>query len=158
MSGGMNEAYSDMAGEAAEYFMNGSNDFLVGAQIFKGTGALRYMDNPPQDGSSIGHASNYTSGMDVHYSSGVYNKAFYLLATKAGWNTQKAFQVFARANRDCTGPRAAPSTRAPAASRRRPPTLASPRPTSPRPSPRSASAAPPRRRRTGGAADQRRGR
>ena len=99
-SGGMNEAYSDMAGEAAEYFMHGSNDFLVGAQIFKGTGALRYMANPPQDGSSIGHASNYTSGMDVHYSSGVYNKAFYLLATKAGWNTQKAFQVFARANRD----------------------------------------------------------
>ena len=96
----MNEAYSDIAGEAAEYFMHGSNDFLVGAQIFKGTGALRYMANPPQDGSSIGHASNYTSGMDVHYSSGVYNKAFYLLATKAGWNTQKAFQVFARANRD----------------------------------------------------------
>jgi len=29
---------------------------------------------------------------------GVYNKAFYLLATKSGWNTQKAFQVFARAN------------------------------------------------------------
>ena len=99
-SGGMNEAYSDIAGEAAEYFMNGTNDFLVGAQIMKGTGALRYMANPPQDGSSIGHASNYTSGMDVHHSSGVYNKAFYLLATKAGWNTQKAFQVFARANRD----------------------------------------------------------
>ena len=56
-SGGMNEAYSDMAGEAAEYFMNGSNDCLVGAQIFKGNGALRYMDNPPQDGSSIDHAS-----------------------------------------------------------------------------------------------------
>ncbi|MGV8931857.1 MAG: M4 family metallopeptidase [Luteimonas sp.] len=99
-SGGINEAYSDMAGEAAEYFMNGSNDFLVGAQIMKGSGALRYMANPPQDGRSIGHASDYTNGMDVHYSSGVYNKAFYLLANKAGWNTQKAFQVFARANRD----------------------------------------------------------
>src|SRR5690606_12010404 len=43
-SGGINEAFSDMAGEAAEYFFNGgSNDFLVGAQIFKGSGALRYM-------------------------------------------------------------------------------------------------------------------
>ena len=41
-----------------------------------------------------------TSTMDPHYSSGVYNKAFYNLATKSGWNTQKAFQVFARANRD----------------------------------------------------------
>src|SRR3546814_16239243 len=38
--------------------------------------------------------------MDVHYSSGVYNKAFYLLANKSGWNTQEAFQAFARANRD----------------------------------------------------------
>lgn len=99
-SGGINEAFSDMAGEAAEYFMNGSNDFLVGAQIFKGSGALRYMANPPQDGRSIGHASNYTNGMDVHYSSGVYNKAFYLLATTSGWNTKTAFQAFARANRD----------------------------------------------------------
>jgi vibriolysin len=97
-SGGINEAFSDIAGEAAEYFMNGSNDFLVGAQIFKGTGALRYMANPPQDGRSIDNAANFTSGMDVHYSSGVYNKAFYLLATKPGWNTQNAFKVFARAN------------------------------------------------------------
>ncbi|ALN62058.1 hemagglutinin/proteinase [Lysobacter antibioticus] len=99
-SGGINEAYSDIAGEAAEFFMNGTNDFLVGAQIFKGTGALRYMANPPQDGRSIGHASNYTSGMDVHYSSGVFNKAFYLLATKAGWDTPKAFKAFAKANKD----------------------------------------------------------
>ena len=97
-SGGINEAYSDIAGEAAEYYMKGTNDFLVGAQIFKANGALRYMANPPQDGRSIGNAANFTSGMDVHYSSGVYNKAFYTLATTAGWNTQKAFQVFARAN------------------------------------------------------------
>jgi vibriolysin len=99
-SGGINEAYSDIAGEAAEFFMHGSNDFLIGAQIFKGTGALRYMDDPTRDGNSIGHASDYTSGMDVHHSSGVYNKAFYLLAHKPGWTTKTAFQVFARANRD----------------------------------------------------------
>ncbi|GHC08204.1 M4 family metallopeptidase [Thermomonas carbonis] len=99
-SGGMNEAFSDMAGEAADFYMRGSNDWLVGADIFKAAGALRYMNNPPQDGSSIDHASDFTSGMDVHYSSGVYNKAFYLLAIKPGWGTVKAFQVFARANRD----------------------------------------------------------
>ena len=97
-SGGINEAYSDMAGEAAEFYMRGSNDWLVGAEIFKGSGALRYMNNPPQDGASIDNAANYTSSMDVHYSSGVYNKAFYLLANKPGWGTVKAFQVFARAN------------------------------------------------------------
>lgn len=99
MSGGMNEAFSDIAGEAAKYYVLGTNDFKVGADIFKGSGALRYMDNPPQDGRSIDNAANYTSGLDVHFSSGVFNKAFYLLATKAGWNTRKAFEVFADANR-----------------------------------------------------------
>jgi Zn-dependent metalloprotease len=98
MSGGMNEAFSDMAGEATEYYMKGTNDFLVGAEIFKATGALRYMANPTQDGRSIDNASKYTSSLDVHYSSGVYNKAFYLLATKPGWNTRKAFEVMADAN------------------------------------------------------------
>ncbi len=97
-SGGMNEAYSDMAGEAAENFMHGSNDWQVGADIFKASGALRYMNNPPQDGRSIGHANDYTSGMDVHYSSGVYNKAFYTLATTSGWTTRKAFEIFSLAN------------------------------------------------------------
>lgn len=98
MSGGMNEAFSDMAGEAAENYMKGSNDFLVGSEIFKATGALRYMANPTQDGRSIDNAKNYTSSLDVHYSSGVYNKAFYLLATTSGWSTRKAFEVMADAN------------------------------------------------------------
>lgn len=97
-SGGINEAFSDMAGEAAEYYMHGSNDWMVGADIFKGSGALRYMDDPTQDGSSIGHASDYYSGMDVHYSSGVYNRAFYLIATSSGWDTQQAFDIFVLAN------------------------------------------------------------
>jgi vibriolysin len=99
-SGGMNEAYSDMAGEAAEFYMKGVADFLVGADIFKGPAgqALRYMGNPPQDGGSIDNAANYYDGLDVHYSSGVYNKAYYTLAHTAGWDAKTAFQVFARAN------------------------------------------------------------
>jgi vibriolysin len=97
-SGGMNEAFSDMGGEATEFFWKGSNDFLVGPEIFKAAGALRYMNNPTQDGRSIDNAANYTSSLDVHLSSGVYNKAFYLLATKPGWTTPNAFRVFARAN------------------------------------------------------------
>lgn len=97
-SGGMNEAFSDMGGEATEYYWKGSNDFLVGPEVFKATGALRYMCNPTQDGSSIDNAANYTSSLDVHYSSGVYNKAFCTLAKTSGWNTPTAFKVFARAN------------------------------------------------------------
>lgn len=97
-SGGINEAFSDMGGEATEYYWKGTNDFLVGSEIFKASGALRYMCNPSQDGSSINNASQYTNGMDVHYSSGVYNKAFCTLAKTTGWDTVKAFRVFARAN------------------------------------------------------------
>ncbi len=107
-SGGINEAFSDMAGEAAEYYMTGlnggtsRNDFLVGWEIFKaGDSALRDMCNPPADRVSIDNAANYYDGMDVHHSSGVFNKAFCLLAKSSadGWNTQKAFQAFARANK-----------------------------------------------------------
>jgi vibriolysin len=97
-SGGMNEAFSDMAGEVAENYMHGSNDWKVGAEIFKGNGALRYMDMPSKDGRSIDHASEMTSGLDVHYSSGVYNRAFYTLARTNGWNVQSAFSVMLRAN------------------------------------------------------------
>jgi pseudolysin/vibriolysin len=97
-SGGMNEAFSDMGGEATEYYWKGSADYLVGAEIFKGSGALRYMCTPTQDGRSIDNAANYTSSLDVHYSSGVYNKAFCTLAKTTGWGIPKAFKVFARAN------------------------------------------------------------
>jgi Zn-dependent metalloprotease len=98
--GGMNEAYSDIAGEAAEYYFKGSNDFLVGEEIFKGGSgeALRYMCNPTQDGISIDNAADMTRRINPHYSSGVYNKAFCTLAKTSGWDTPKAFQVFARAN------------------------------------------------------------
>jgi Zn-dependent metalloprotease len=103
-SGGINEAFSDIAGEAAEYFMHRENmhrenDFLVGWEIFKSpTGALRYMCNPPQDGKSIGNVANYYNGLDVHYSSGIYNKAFCELAKTSGWTTESAFRAFATAN------------------------------------------------------------
>ena len=97
-SGGMNEAFSDMAGEAAEYYDRGANDWLVGADIIKNGTALRWMCTPSRDGRSIENAADYTSTLDVHYSSGVYNKAFCTLAKTATWNTRKAFEVFERAN------------------------------------------------------------
>ncbi|WP_100751675.1 M4 family metallopeptidase [Vibrio salilacus] len=98
MSGGMNEAFSDIAGEAAEYYMKGSVDWVVGADIFKSEGGLRYFDQPSKDGRSIDHASQYYSGLNVHYSSGVYNRAFYLLANKSGWGVRKGFEIFTLAN------------------------------------------------------------
>jgi len=103
-SGAINEAYSDMAGEAAELYMHGRNDFKVGEQIFKQPGeALRYMNDPPLDGRSIDSANDYYDGLDVHYGSGVYNKAFYVLADDWG-DTRKAFHVFVHANMHTWGP------------------------------------------------------
>ncbi len=100
-SGGINESFSDMAGEAAKYHSRGVNDFLVGYDIFKTPGqALRYMCDPPLDGHSIDHVSEYFPGLDVHYSSGIFNKAFCLIANSSGWNTRMAFSIFVKANQD----------------------------------------------------------
>jgi Zn-dependent metalloprotease len=110
-SGGMNEAFSDMAGEAVEYWFAQNRgqlfsgrtmpDLETGADIFKASGkALRYMCNPPLDGRSIGHIRDYRPGMDVHYSSGIYNKAFCILSKRSGWNVKKAFDIFVVANQN----------------------------------------------------------
>lgn len=98
-SGGINEAYSDIAGEAAEYYANGQVDWLVGGDVMLGKAkALRYFMDPAKDKVSISHAADYYDGIDVHHSSGVFNRAYYLLANTAGWNPQKAFEVFYHAN------------------------------------------------------------
>jgi Zn-dependent metalloprotease/subtilisin-like proprotein convertase family protein len=82
-SGGMNESFSDIAGETTEaHFKNAAPDFLVGADIFKADGALRFMCNPTQDGVSIDNAANMTPDLDPHFASGVMNKAFCLTAKR----------------------------------------------------------------------------
>ncbi len=60
---------------------------------------FRYLIDPTMDGKSIGHADDFCPGMNVHYSSGVFNRAFYLLATTENWDVMKAFEVFVTANR-----------------------------------------------------------
>ncbi|WP_205859080.1 M4 family metallopeptidase [Pleionea sediminis] len=97
-SGGMNEAFSDIAGEAGEYYWKGSVDWFVGSDIFRSEGGLRYFETPSLDGRSIDHFDDYYNGMDVHFSSGVYNRAYYLLSNTEGWNPKTAFDVFVLAN------------------------------------------------------------
>mgnify|MGYP000219823340 CR=1 FL=1 len=102
-SGGMNESFSDMAAQAAEYYSTKDNTWTIGSEIVKeesGYTALRFMDLPSKDGASIDTADDYYEGLDVHYSSGVYNHLFYLLAQQTGWNTRKAFDVMIKANMD----------------------------------------------------------
>ena len=107
-SGGMNEAFSDMAAQAAEFYAYGKNSWQIGPEIFKAENeALRYMDQPskdcqgskPGDECSIDDASQYTADLNVHYSSGVYNRFFYLLGTSEGWDPHSAFDVMVQANR-----------------------------------------------------------
>ena len=102
-SGGMNESFSDMAAQAAEYYAKGESSWTIGSEIIKngsGYNALRYMDKPSRDGQSIDSASQYRKGMNVHFSSGVYNRLFYLLANQSGWNVRTAFHVMLKANMD----------------------------------------------------------
>jgi pseudolysin len=105
--GALNESFSDMAAQAAEYYSAGTNNWKIGAEVLKGSHeALRYMDNPTRDchgrlpgtGCSIDNMRDFNYSVDVHYSSGVYNKLFYLLATTPGWDTKKAFDIMVQAN------------------------------------------------------------
>jgi len=108
-SGGLNESFSDMASEAAEFYAYGKAKWLLGWEIPKADGeVIRYIDKPSKDCNggkpgnwcSIDKASQYSDGLDVHFSSGVFNRAFYLLATAKGWDPRKAFDVMVKANQD----------------------------------------------------------
>ena len=102
--GGINEAFSDMAAQALEYYLTGKNTWEIGREIMKNPyRPLRYMEKPSLDGKSIDDASQYSIFMDVHYTSGVFNRLFYLLAHQPGWNVQKAFTAMVKANRDYWG-------------------------------------------------------
>lgn len=104
--GAINEAFSDMAAIALQDYIRQSypwywdgQDWTIGREAVLGGSPLRYMDEPSKDGMSIDHVKDYTDDLDVHLSSGVYNKAFYRLANKPGWTVQQAFQVMIDANR-----------------------------------------------------------
>ncbi|MGQ4583987.1 M4 family metallopeptidase [Lysobacter sp. F60174L2] len=97
-SGGLNEATSDIFGAMVEYFAGNPSDpgdYLIGELVFRQDPnlpyqtALRYMFKPSLDGLSADCWSPDVGGMDVHYSSGVANHFFYLLAEGAvvpdGW-------------------------------------------------------------------------
>ncbi|MFE6866547.1 M4 family metallopeptidase [Kitasatospora sp. NPDC057692] len=91
-SGGLNEATSDIFGTLVEWSANlpaDKPDYLIGEEIdINGDGTpLRYMDKPSKDGSSADSWSSSVGGLDVHYSSGVGNHFFYLLAEGSGART-----------------------------------------------------------------------
>ncbi|MFF4764307.1 M4 family metallopeptidase [Streptomyces sp. NPDC001292] len=91
-SGGLNEATSDIFGTGVEFYANNASDpgdYLIGEKIdIRGNGTpLRYMDKPSKDGASADYWSSSLGSKDVHYSSGVGNHFFYLLAEGSGAKT-----------------------------------------------------------------------
>lgn len=85
-SGGLNESTSDIFGAAVEFYAKNTSqpgNYLIGERIAGpslGMPYLRTMISPTDDGGSIDHYSKYKRGLDVHYSSGLANNFFYLLA------------------------------------------------------------------------------
>uniref|UniRef100_A0AAU3GT36 Neutral metalloproteinase n=1 Tax=Streptomyces sp. NBC_01401 TaxID=2903854 RepID=A0AAU3GT36_9ACTN len=91
-SGGLNEATSDIFGTSVEFFADNATDpgdYLIGEKLdINGDGTpLRYMDEPSKDGGSADYWDADLGDLDVHYSSGVANHFFYLLAEGSGAKT-----------------------------------------------------------------------
>jgi vibriolysin len=85
--GGLNEAMSDIFGAGTEAFVDGgsagpmtvsADTWKVGEDILPP--ALRYMNDPAADGVSLDYWTSGAGNVDVHYSSGIANLAFYLMS------------------------------------------------------------------------------
>jgi Zn-dependent metalloprotease len=90
-SGGLNEATSDIFGTLVEFYAANAQDpgdYLIGEE-FDLTSHLgfRRMDKPSSDGASYDCWTSLVGQDDVHYSSGVGNHFFYLLAEGSGAKT-----------------------------------------------------------------------
>jgi Zn-dependent metalloprotease len=92
-SGGLNEANSDIHGTMAEFYARGGSgstigntggNWTIGEQLYKTSGALRYMYKPSLDGASPDAWSSTLKNLDVHYSSGPANRMFYFLSQGTG--------------------------------------------------------------------------
>lgn len=86
-SGALNEATSDIMAAAIESWARGTVDedvWNIGEDCWLRDRALRFMNNPTEDGSSRDHYQDrYTGSQDnggVHWNSGIGNLFFYLLS------------------------------------------------------------------------------
>ena len=89
-SGGLNEATSDIFGTMVEYYASNAadpGDYVMGEKLFPNNAdmkkAIRWMFKPSLDKASADCYSSSVGSLDVHYSSGVANHFYYLLAEGA---------------------------------------------------------------------------
>ncbi len=91
-SGALNEAFSDMMGNSAEFYAQAnaldpaaSPDWQIGEDVYVGTTTVpgfRNMADPAEDGDPDHYSERYTGTNDnggVHSNSGIPNHAYYLL-------------------------------------------------------------------------------
>ncbi len=124
-SGSLNESLSDIFGAVCEWYSDGkvlsARTWKMGEDIWTPAvsgDALRYLNSPTLDGKSVDYFPDYTSGMDVHYGSGIANLAFYLLSQGGphprgktatvvpAIGIEKAARIFYKANTDLLLPTA----------------------------------------------------
>ena len=90
-SGGLNESTSDIFGTMVEFYAanpNDKGDYYIGEEFdLANHEGFRRMDNPSLDGSSLSCWNSGAGNVDVHYSSGIGNHFFYLLAEGSGAKT-----------------------------------------------------------------------
>jgi len=83
-SGGLNESTSDIFGSMVEFYAKNpaeTPDYLIGERLSRnGDGPLRTMIQPSTDGSSADCWYADVGKLDVHYSSGVGNHFYFMLA------------------------------------------------------------------------------
>ena len=78
-------------------------DYYIGEKIAKDGTYLRRMDNPSLDGGSKNCWTSTVGNLDPHYSSGVGNHLFYLLAEGTGIEDHR--RPRAQRDRPATAPR-----------------------------------------------------
>jgi Zn-dependent metalloprotease len=104
-SGALNEGTSDIFGSMVEFYAANAvdaPDYLIGEKIVKAGGgvALRYMFKPSRDGYSKDCWATGIGSLNTHYSSGVANHFFYLLAQGA---VAPAGYAYTKAELVCNG-------------------------------------------------------
>ncbi len=92
-SGALSESTSDIFATDAEFWVANPadpGDYQIGEQLHLamfGGGPVRYLDRPSRDGKSADCWSPGLGGLDVHYSSGLFNHWFYLASEGSGAKT-----------------------------------------------------------------------
>src|SRR5690606_37616282 len=85
-SGAPHEATSAVSGTLVEFQVGhgeGQGDYLIAENLYPGDSPLRYMSKPSLDNRSFDCYVPGIGGVDVHFSSGIANHFFYLLAEGA---------------------------------------------------------------------------